>query len=100
MAIHPAADTKWVSDSAIQHRAALGLAEFGRHAVGVLTEALKHQNPKVRADAATALGMIGREAKLAVAVLKLAAADEDQRVRKAASKAIVQIESKNVLQSR
>ena len=86
---------KWVTPRAIRHRAALGLAEFGRHAVGVLTAALEHQDPGIRVEAATALGMIGKDAKPAVAALKLAAADEDQRVRKTASKAIDQIESKS-----
>ncbi len=57
---------KWVSDSAIRHRAALGLAEFGRQAVGVLTEALKHRNPDVRMEAATALRIIGKDATSAV----------------------------------
>ena len=90
---------KWVSDIAIRHRAALGLAEFGRHAVGVLTEALKHQSPDVRIEAATALGIIGKDANSAISVLNRLAKDKDQRVTAAAEQAVAQIEGNPLIKS-
>ena len=61
---------KWTNDSAIRHRAGPGLVGFHRHAVDVLTEALKDQNPEVRLEAATALGTIGKNATSAVLLVK------------------------------
>jgi hypothetical protein len=83
---------QWVTDIAIRHRAAVGLAKFGRHAVGVLTKALSHKNPDVRIEAALALGTIGPHAKPAKPALELAASDRDQRVSNAANAALKRIE--------
>jgi len=90
---------KWVSDIAIRHRAALGLAEFRYHAVDVLTEALKHKSPDVRLEAATALGMIGEDAQSAVSALKQLAGDKDQRVTAAADQALTKIEGSPLFKS-
>jgi hypothetical protein len=89
---------KWVGDSAIRHRAALGLVEFGQQAVAVLIEALGHKNANVRLEAATALGLIGKNAKPAVPALKLAATDAEQRVRTAATQSVALIEQNETLQ--
>ena len=83
---------KWVTGTAIRSRAARGLVDFGRHAVTELVEGLSHENAIVRLEAAIALGRIGRDAKQAVAALERAAADDDQRVRAAAVRAIARIE--------
>lgn len=89
----------WVSESAIRHRAALELAEFGRHAVGALTEAFKHQNPDVRVEAAAALETIGEEAQAALPALMHLDKDDDPRVRAAAARARAGIEGKTLLKT-
>ena len=83
----------WVTDTATRHRAAAGLAKFRRQSVNVLVQALSHQNPMVRLEAAAALGVIGSTAKQAVPVLRLLYEDDDQRVREAAKEANARIES-------
>ena len=88
-----------VSDNEIRRRAPIGLAEFGHHAVDVLTEALKHEKPDVRAEAPTALGMIGKEAKLAVPSLNRLAKEKDQRVVAAADQALARIEGSTLIES-
>jgi len=83
---------KWVDGSTIRHRAALGLAELGRDAVEVLTSSLSHQNPDVRIEAATALGLIGKDAMPAISALQQLSGDTDSRVAKAADQALSKIE--------
>jgi hypothetical protein len=82
----------WVSDSAIRHRAALGLSKHGGAAVSVLTKALSHKHPDVRFEAVTALGLIGSEAKSASSALQQLTGDTDQRISTAAEQALTRIE--------
>ena len=84
---------QWVTDTAIRHRAALGLVEFGRPAVPVLIKALAHKNPDVQLEAIFALGMIGPDAKSAVATLRLLTDHDDQRIRDATLLALLRIEA-------
>ncbi len=90
---------KWVGGNAIRHRAALGLAEFGGEVVKLLIVALKHQNPDVQVEAATALGLIGQDAKSAGPALNELAKDDDQRVSTAAHQAIAAIERSPLIES-
>jgi hypothetical protein len=86
----------WVTADAIRRRAALGLTEFGRFAVPVLTKALGHQNTDVRLVAIAALGTMGPDARSAVPALKELATDDNPRVRKPALASIKLIEAKGV----
>lgn len=83
----------------IRHRGALGLAEFGGEAVKPLIVALKHKNPDVQVEAATALGMIGADAKSAVPALKELVKSNDQQVSKVAQQAIAAIERSPLINS-
>ena len=56
-----------------------------------LVKTLKHTNPRVRCNAAEALGFIGPEAKDAVPVLQEARRDEEQSVRLPSSVALAWI---------
>ena len=68
----------------------LGLLRgFGKPAIPVLLEALKHPSPQVRAAAAKALGGMGREAKSAAEPLFALASDTEAPVRAAALRALV-----------
>lgn len=83
----------WVNSSAIRHRAALGLTEFGSDAVEVLIESLKHKNADVRFEAAWALGQIGPAAERAIPALKQASKDKDPRVTAAAIQSLQRVNS-------
>jgi hypothetical protein len=89
----------WVTGDALRVRAALGLAEYGRHGVAVLTEALANEDTGVQLHAIAALGRMGQDAAAAVPALKELAKDDDVRVRAAAAQAIQLIETKGVLRS-
>jgi HEAT repeat protein len=63
-------------------------ARIGSEAVPLLIEALRHENPRVRAAAAEALGRIDPPAKAASKALLEAARDRDERVRGPAIRAL------------
>ncbi|MBF2066386.1 MAG: HEAT repeat domain-containing protein [Calothrix sp. C42_A2020_038] len=63
------------------------LVSIGKPAVQALITALQHQNPEVRAQAATALAQIGNDAAPALPALSRALQDQDERVRGAAVEA-------------
>ena len=65
------------------------LRGFGKPAIPVLLEALKHPSPQVRAAAAKALGGMGRDAKSAAEPLFALASDTEAPVRAAALRALV-----------
>ena len=72
----------------------LGLLRgFGKPAMPVLMEALKHAAPPVRAAAAKALGGMGRDGKPALEPLFALAADPEPAVRAAALRALVALEA-------
>jgi hypothetical protein len=88
----------WVGADEIRHQAAIGLAGFGRQAVDVLIEELKHANPVVRLKSAMALAMIGTDAQQAIPALKIALEDPDRNVRAAATEALSRIKPPGLLQ--
>ncbi|MBP86016.1 MAG: hypothetical protein CMJ64_04750 [Planctomycetaceae bacterium] len=90
---------KWVTGDGIRHRAALGLAEFGRFTVPMLTEALAHEDPEVQLEAISALGIVGQDAAAAIPALRELADDDDKRVQASAAQAIKAIETRGVLKS-
>lgn len=63
------------------------LVSIGKPAVKALITALQHQNPEVRANAATALAQIGNDAAPALPALSRALQDKDPKVRSAAVEA-------------
>jgi vesicle coat complex subunit len=70
-----------------QQQALKSLVSIGKPAVQSLIAALQHQNPEVRAQAATALAQIGDDAAPALPALSRALQDKDQKVRGAAVEA-------------
>ena len=75
----------------VKETAADALARIGAASVPSLVEALRDENPDVRAQAAWALARMGPEAREAVPSLAAALADEDDRVRQSAARALGQI---------
>lgn len=90
---------QWVDSIATRRRAAMGLADFRRYAVPLLTEALGHENPDVQLEATSALAVIGPDAQAAIPALRALADHDDERVRAGAARALKLIEARGVLNS-
>jgi HEAT repeat protein len=75
------------------------LVKIGLEAVPVISEALKHDNEKVRRQAAWILGDIGSEAKTAVPDLTEALKNQDWIVRRRAAEALKKINTPEALKA-
>jgi HEAT repeat protein len=83
-----------VRTAAARAGARIAAAVANRGAVVVMVAALKDKDPKAREDAARLLGVVGEDARDAVAALTAARQDESEEVRKAATEALTKIQSR------
>ncbi len=87
-------------DAGVRSAAAFAIARIttakaNNSAAAIMLEAFKHEDPRVRQDAARFLGLIGPDAGAAVTALTQAKdKDEDEGVRKAAAEALGKIQAK------
>ena len=78
----------------VRAMAAEGLSELGERAVRALLVSCVDTDARVRAAAAKALGLIGEPARVAKETLEILTQDDDENVRKEATRALRSIGGK------